>query len=74
MAHLPTHFPGVPMPINNVDTDQIIPARYLKVTDKLGLGTEPVLRLALPARRLARARVCPQPARTPGRADPAGRR
>ena len=26
------------MPINNVDTDQIIPARFLKVTDKLGLG------------------------------------
>jgi 3-isopropylmalate/(R)-2-methylmalate dehydratase small subunit len=28
----------IPMPINNVDTDQIIPARFLKVTDKLGLG------------------------------------
>jgi 3-isopropylmalate/(R)-2-methylmalate dehydratase small subunit len=27
-----------PLPIDNVDTDQIIPARYLKVTDKLGLG------------------------------------
>jgi 3-isopropylmalate/(R)-2-methylmalate dehydratase small subunit len=24
--------------VNNVDTDQIIPARYLKVTDKAGLG------------------------------------
>ena len=23
---------------NDVDTDQIIPARFLKVTDKLGLG------------------------------------
>ena len=28
----------IPFPINNVDTDQIIPARFLKVTDKLGLG------------------------------------
>lgn len=28
----------IPMPINNVDTDQIIPARFLKVTDKVGLG------------------------------------
>ena len=28
----------IPLPINNVDTDQIIPARFLKVTDKAGLG------------------------------------
>ena len=28
----------VPLPAENVDTDQIIPARYLKVTDKLGLA------------------------------------
>ncbi|MEJ2305658.1 MAG: 3-isopropylmalate dehydratase small subunit [Anaerolineales bacterium] len=27
----------IPLPRNNVDTDQIIPARYLKVTDKAGL-------------------------------------
>jgi 3-isopropylmalate/(R)-2-methylmalate dehydratase small subunit len=29
---------AVPLPIDNVDTDQIIPARFLKVTDKKGLG------------------------------------
>ncbi len=28
----------VAIPINDIDTDQIIPARYLKVTDKSGLG------------------------------------
>jgi 3-isopropylmalate/(R)-2-methylmalate dehydratase small subunit len=28
----------VPLPAENVDTDQIIPARFLKVTDKKGLG------------------------------------
>ncbi|MDR1119931.1 MAG: 3-isopropylmalate dehydratase small subunit, partial [Dysgonamonadaceae bacterium] len=26
----------VPLPIENVDTDQIIPARFLKATDKKG--------------------------------------
>ncbi|MGA3119347.1 MAG: hypothetical protein ABSF69_01135, partial [Polyangiaceae bacterium] len=26
------------LPVDNVDTDQIIPARFLKVTDKHGLG------------------------------------
>ncbi len=28
----------IPIQMENVDTDQIIPARYLKVTDKAGLG------------------------------------
>jgi 3-isopropylmalate/(R)-2-methylmalate dehydratase small subunit len=28
----------VPLPLENVDTDQIVPARYLKATDKAGLG------------------------------------
>ena len=28
----------VPLPIENVDTDQIIPARFLKATDKNGFG------------------------------------
>jgi 3-isopropylmalate/(R)-2-methylmalate dehydratase small subunit len=30
----------VPLNAENVDTDQIIPARFLKVTDKLGLGEQ----------------------------------
>jgi len=30
----------VPMPIDNVDTDQIIPARFLKTTSKDGLGAQ----------------------------------
>ena len=42
MIHIPrfTTLRGrvAPLPIDNVDTDQIIPARYLKVTDKDGLG------------------------------------
>jgi 3-isopropylmalate/(R)-2-methylmalate dehydratase small subunit len=29
---------AVALPINDIDTDQIIPARFLKVTDKQGLG------------------------------------
>lgn len=38
-----SHFPAftsrvVPLLVNDIDTDQIIPARFLKGTDKLGLG------------------------------------
>lgn len=29
---------GIPLPIDNIDTDQIIPALYLKQTDKKGFG------------------------------------
>jgi 3-isopropylmalate/(R)-2-methylmalate dehydratase small subunit len=29
---------GIPLPAENVDTDQVVPARYLKVTDKAGLA------------------------------------
>jgi 3-isopropylmalate/(R)-2-methylmalate dehydratase small subunit len=30
--------PAVPLPIENIDTDQIIPARFLKATSKNGFG------------------------------------
>jgi 3-isopropylmalate/(R)-2-methylmalate dehydratase small subunit len=30
--------PIIPLPAENIDTDQIVPARYLKVTDKAGLA------------------------------------
>lgn len=29
---------AIPIPVNNIDTDQIIPAQFLKVTDKHGLA------------------------------------
>jgi len=29
---------SVPIPFENIDTDQIIPARFLKATDKIGFG------------------------------------
>lgn len=29
---------AVPLPIENIDTDQIIPAQFLKVTNKIGFG------------------------------------
>lgn len=28
----------IPLPLDNIDTDQIIPARFLKATDKKGMG------------------------------------
>ncbi|MFH1523575.1 MAG: 3-isopropylmalate dehydratase small subunit [Chloroflexota bacterium] len=28
----------VPLPVNDIDTDQIVPARFLKATDKKGMG------------------------------------
>jgi 3-isopropylmalate/(R)-2-methylmalate dehydratase small subunit len=30
---------AVPLPVDNIDTDQIIPARFLKTTEKSGLGS-----------------------------------
>ena len=29
---------AIPLTVENVDTDQIIPARFLKVTNKIGFG------------------------------------
>ena len=50
-----------PAPADNVDTDQIIPARFLKGTSRQGLGRAPLRRLALRRRRPAAARVRPEP-------------
>jgi 3-isopropylmalate/(R)-2-methylmalate dehydratase small subunit len=35
---IPIHSRVVLLPVNHIDTDQIIPARFLKGTDKAGLG------------------------------------
>ena len=39
MAHFTTLTSRIlPLPVNDIDTDQIIPARFLKATDKKGMG------------------------------------
>ena len=39
MSHFDTFIStAVPLPVSNIDTDQIIPARFLKFTDKAGFG------------------------------------
>ena len=53
----------VPLPLENVDTDQIIPARFLKATtreEKFGeiLWRQPVPRLAVQCRRVAESELC----------------
>ena len=37
----------MPLPVNDIDTDQIIPAQFLKVTDKNGLARRSFFQLAL---------------------------
>ena len=65
----------IPLPAENVDTDQIVPARYLKVTDKDGLARRAVPRLAVRGGRLAQgAALRARPAGDGRPADPARRR
>ena len=66
----------IPLPAENVDTDQIVPARYLKVTDKAGLARGALPRLALRrGRRRSRSRgSCSTEPAMAGPADPARRR
>jgi 3-isopropylmalate/(R)-2-methylmalate dehydratase small subunit len=51
------------LPVNDIDTDQIIPARFLKRHRQTRHGRQPVRRLALQRRRLAQGRFCAQQAR-----------
>ena len=46
----------VPLPINNVDTDQIIPARFLKTTSKQG-STSSSSTTGATTRRAIRSRI-----------------
>ena len=47
----------VVLPSSNIDTDQIIPARFLTTTTRDGLGAAAVRRLALRGRRPAEGRT-----------------
>ena len=52
----------VPLPAENIDTDQIIPARFLKTTDKAGLGDSLFCDWRYDAERAAEARLRAEPA------------
>ena len=47
----------LPMDRANVDTDQIIPKQFLKRIERTGFRPVPVLRLAVPGRRLGQSRL-----------------
>ncbi len=64
----------VPLPINNVDTDQIIPARFLKTISKQGLDKQLFNDWRYDAQGQSQARFHPEPAARARRADSAGGR
>ena len=48
---------AAPLPLANVDTDKIIPARFLKTIKRSGLGTHLFDTLRYDARRAASSRI-----------------
>ncbi len=58
---------AAPLPMVNVDTDKIIPARFLKTIKRTGLGKHLFDDDALPRRRQREARLRPEPASPTGR-------
>ena len=64
----------VPLPMNNVDTDQIIPARFLKTTSKQGLDRQLFNDWRYDAAGQSQPGFRPEPAAGAGRAGAAGGR
>ena len=52
----------VPLPVDNIDTDQIIPARFLKTISKEGLDKQLFYDWRYDARRQSESGLHPEPA------------
>jgi 3-isopropylmalate dehydratase small subunit len=64
----------VPLPNNNIDTDQIIPARFLKTTSKEGLDKQLFCDWRYDDKGNPKPDFIPQPAAREGRRSAAGGR